>query len=348
MSTCTTPRVCGQHTFTIKDYTFSKGLGVGKFVRSMTFSIGGFEWSIRYYPDGINAKYQQYISLSLELMSTATQVRAIYAFRLKNTVHQSEWSSVEEPTVFNSESIRRRISNMEKFLERSHLEESSFLESDNLVIECSIIILKKHLVSDAETTSETVLPPSELSKDFEKLLESKQGSDVTFSVKGESFLAHRIVLAARSPVFMAELCGPWKEKEALCITVEDMEPNAFKALLQYIYTDRFLPSEEYDDNDKRDIVHHLLQAADRYSIEKLKLACENFLCKNLDVETVTATLALADQHGCNNLKDACLRYIASPDKMEKVMATEEYGSIKRKFPNLLVEILEGVCKFRKI
>ena len=350
MSTCTAPRVCGQHTFTIKDYTFNKGLGVGRFIRSNTFSVGGFEWSIRYYPDGINKQNEQYISLSLELMSKNEQVRAVYAFRLKTTsVLVSQWSCVDEPKIFIPESTRRCVSSKERFVERRYLEASPFLESDHLVIECSIIILKDPLVvSETETTSEIVLPPSELSKDFEKLLESKEGSDVTFSVKGEYFPAHRIVLAARSPVFMAELCGPWREKEELCITVEDMEPTAFKALLQYIYTDNFLPMEDYDDKDKKEIVYHLLRVADRYSIERLKLACESFLCMNLVVETVTATLSLADQHGCNNLKDACLKYIASPDKMEKVMASEQYDGLKRKFPNLLVDILEGVCKFRKI
>lgn len=348
MSTCTAPRVRGRHTFAIKDYTFNKGLGVGQFIRSTTFSVGGFEWSIRYYPDGINHKSKQYISLSLELMSTNAQVRAVYAFRLKTLVLVSQWSSVQEPKIFKQEIAKRCVSSIEKFVERGYLEASPYLESDNLVIECSIIILKDPLVTETEATSEIVLPPSEMAKDFEKLLESKQGADITFSVKGEYFLAHRIVLAARSPVFMAELCGQWKEKESLCITVEDMEPTAFKALLQYIYTDNFLPMEEYDDNEKKEIVHHLLQAADRYSIERLKLACESFLCMNLEVRTVTATLALADQHGCNNLKDACLKYIASPDKMEQVMASEEYEGLKRKFPNLLVEILEGVCKFRKI
>ncbi|PUZ50644.1 hypothetical protein GQ55_6G074800 [Panicum hallii var. hallii] len=192
MSTCTAPRVCGQHTFTIKDYTFNKGLGVGQFIRSKTFSVGGFEWSIRYYPDGINQKNEQYISLSLELMSKNAHVRALYAFRLKTTsVLVSQWSCVEEPKIFIPESTRKCVSSKERFVERRYLEASPFLESDHLVIECSIIILKDPLVSETGTTSEIVLPPSELSKDFEKLLELKQGADVTFSVKGEYFLCQR-------------------------------------------------------------------------------------------------------------------------------------------------------------
>ena len=172
MSTCIAPRVCRRHTFTIKDYTFNKGLGVGHFIRSKTFNVGGFEWSIRYYPDGINKKKEQYISLSLEVMSKNAHVRAVYAFRLKTaSVLASQWSCVEEPKIFIPESTRRCISSKERFVERRYLEASPFLESDHLVIECSIIILKDPLVvSETETTSEIVLPPSELSKDFEKLL----------------------------------------------------------------------------------------------------------------------------------------------------------------------------------
>jgi len=198
------------------DYTLNKGLGVGQFIRSKTFSVDGFDWSIKYYPDGINRKWQQYISVSLELMSPNAQVRAMYSFRLKGDDVLSEWLGFEEPTTFNSESIRKRVSSLETFVERGMLEASAFVLYDCLVIECKIIILKDPLVSETGATSATQLPPSDLSKDFEKLLESKEEADVTFSVKGEYFLAYKIVLAARSPVFMAELCGPWREKEALC------------------------------------------------------------------------------------------------------------------------------------
>jgi speckle-type POZ protein len=52
---------------------------------------------------------------------------------------------------------------------------------------------------------------------------------VTFKVKGEVFHAHKLVLAIRSPVFMAELYGPMGDKRRTSINVEDMEPNVFRA-----------------------------------------------------------------------------------------------------------------------
>jgi speckle-type POZ protein len=42
---------------------------------------------------------------------------------------------------------------------------------------------------------------------FGCLLDSAEGSDVSFLVGGEAFPAHRAVLAARSPVFEAQLLG---------------------------------------------------------------------------------------------------------------------------------------------
>lgn len=59
------------------------------------------------------------------------------------------------------------------------------------------------------------LPPSDMGKQFGQLLESKKGTDVNFEVDGEIFAAHKLVLAARSPVFRAQLFGPMKEKDSL-------------------------------------------------------------------------------------------------------------------------------------
>ena len=57
-----------------------------------------------------------------------------------------------------------------------------------------------------------------------------------------------------------------------------------------------LPFNNFDDEDIEEIVRHLLEVADRYAIEKLKLICEAILYSCLDVQTVATTYALADQH----------------------------------------------------
>ena len=61
-------------------------------------------------------------------------------------------------------------------------------------------------------------------------MESRKCADVNFEVDGEIFAAHKLVIAARSPVFRAQLFGPLKDKDTRCIKVEDIEAPVFKVL----------------------------------------------------------------------------------------------------------------------
>ena len=110
---------------------------------------------------------------------------------------------------------------------------------------------------------------------------------------------HRCVLAFRSPVFRAEFLGPMKEKAENVIRIDDMEPAILEALLHFIYTDR-LPDSCSD--GRNPAIMHLLVAADRYGVERLRLLCESKLSETIDVETVAMTLALAEQHNCSHLR----------------------------------------------
>ena len=69
---------------------------------------------------------------------------------------------------------------------------------------------------------------SGLPADLGRLLETKQGADVDFEVCGKVFAAHKLVLAARSSVFMADFFGPAKEKATGGghIRICDMHPDA--------------------------------------------------------------------------------------------------------------------------
>nr|AAP53881.2 BTB/POZ domain containing protein [Oryza sativa Japonica Group] len=101
------------------------------------------------------------------------------------------------------------------------------------------------------------------------LLETGKGADVVFEVAGQTF-------AARSPVFSVELYGPMKESEPTgVVCVQDMEAQVFKALLRFMYTDSLPKMEE----EEGVMCQHLLVAADRYNLERLKLICEEKLCK---------------------------------------------------------------------
>jgi speckle-type POZ protein len=54
------------------------------------------------------------------------------------------------------------------------------------------------------------------------------------------------------------------------------------------------------------------------------------------------TVALADQHHCSRLNDACIHFIASLDAkgLDDVMASQGYADLKSTCPLTLVELWE--------
>ena len=113
-----------------------------------------------------------------------------------------------------------------RFFKRTALETSDYLKDDCLSVNCSVGVVKSH--TEGPKIYKIPIPPSNMGQQFGKLLESGKGSDVSFEVNGEIFAAHKLVLAARSPVFRAQLFGPMKDQNTHCIKVEDMEAPVFK------------------------------------------------------------------------------------------------------------------------
>ncbi|CAN6381830.1 unnamed protein product [Urochloa humidicola] len=177
----------------------------------------------------------------------------------------------------------------------------------------------------------TAVPPPDIHRHLGGLLANSQvGGDVTFQVAGELFAAHKYILAARSPVFMADLFGNPPAKENAAATTTNVriidggiEPRVFRALLHFVYTDT-LPevANEGDNDDKVAMAQGLLVAADRYGMERLKTICGDVLCNHIDVRTAMALLQLADSHGCRRLKEACVRVIK--DILAKVAAKKMF------------------------
>lgn len=61
-------------------------------------------------------------------------------------------------------------------------------------------------------------------------------SDVTMVVGGESFYAHRVLLASWSPVFRSMLTGPFSEAQSKTIELHDIEVRAARSILDRAFT----------------------------------------------------------------------------------------------------------------
>ncbi|CAN6373102.1 unnamed protein product [Urochloa humidicola] len=228
----------------------------------------------------------------------------------------------------------------DEFFLREDLESSLHIKGDRLMIRCDATIVKNIHIVIATNTESAVLPPSNLHQQLGDLLKARRvKGDVKFKVGGKKFRAHRNVLAIRSSVFMAELFGKMKEKKAARIRIKDMEPSVFEVFLHFIYTDA-LP--EIDEGDRMAMAQHLLVVADRYHMESLKLICDVMLRGYIDTDSAATMLVLAEQHGCHGLKQACLRFIASPCNMKVVMAAEGFEYLIRSCPSLLKELAANI------
>ncbi|CAM8971280.1 unnamed protein product [Rhodiola kirilowii] len=351
-STSLTETVNGSHEFKIEGYSLSKGMAIGKYIPSDTFMVGGYAWAIYFYPDGKSVEDNAaYVSLFIALASEGTDVRALFELTLmdqsgkdRHKVHTHFGRTLEGGPY--SLKYRGSMWGYKRFFKRTLLESSDYLKDDCLSVRCSVGVVRSH--TEGPKIYSIDVPPSNMGQQFGKLLESGKGTDVTFEVDGETFSAHKLVLATRSPVFRAQLFGPMKDHNTQSIQVEDMEASVFKALLHFIYWDSLPNMQELTGLNSKWastlMAQHLLAAADRYSLERLRLLCEASLCEDVAINTVATTLALAEQHHCLQLKSVCLQFVAMPENLRAVMQTEGFDYLKQSCPSVLTELLEYVAK----
>ncbi|VAI21730.1 unnamed protein product [Triticum turgidum subsp. durum] len=239
--------VCGYHLVKIVSYSRTKEVPNGKSIHSSPFQLGGRTWHVRYYPNGNKTEDIDYISVFLEFDDTvvpeAGAVEAQAKFSLLDQ-HGNPVPSYTQRTIRNNYAVNKTWG-YDKFIKREELEKSEHLKDDSFTIKVDVAV--PGLFHGLETPS-IVVPPSDLHRHLGDLLSSKAGADVEFLVGGETFFAHRYVLAARFPVFKAEFFGSMEESTTKnAIRIDDMEAQVFSALLTFMYTDA-LPDMKQEEN----------------------------------------------------------------------------------------------------
>ena len=67
-STCEAEVEQGEHLFKISDYSVHRGMGVGHWIQSSVFHVGGHGWCLHYYADGSEEDSKDDIEVHLDLM----------------------------------------------------------------------------------------------------------------------------------------------------------------------------------------------------------------------------------------------------------------------------------------
>ncbi|KAJ4813584.1 BTB/POZ and MATH domain-containing protein 2 [Rhynchospora pubera] len=159
-------------------------------------------------------------------------------------------------------------------------------------------------------------------------------ANITFEVGGEIFTAHKSILYVRSPVFKAEFLRGMAGSNMKSIQIKEIKPVIFKAFLHFIYTDS-VPDMPDEDTPLVTQVQQLFKAADRYGLEGLKVICEEVLIRNITMDTLISSLALAEEHNCQELKNACLGSASEPEILLQLALKTEYVQLMQQYPSLL-------------
>ncbi|XP_063839296.1 BTB/POZ domain-containing protein 6-B-like [Ostrinia nubilalis] len=142
------------------------------------------------------------------------------------------------------------------------------------------------------------------------LLQTGQWADCVFMVgappRQVTVTAHKLILASASPVFEAMFFGGMAERDGP-IPILDVHPDAFKALLQYIYTDKAeLGSFE--------MACSIYYGAKKYMLPYLEKECTWFISLNLRPKNVCRAYELGQLFDESLLMEKCLKVMENQTK----------------------------------
>nr|CAB3494649.1 unnamed protein product [Digitaria exilis] len=225
--------VTGHHILHIEGYSRTKEeLPHGEGIKSRPFRVGGCSWCIWYYPNGDHSEYADCITIFLDLEESDTRpVKARAKFSLLDRAGKPVPSHSKYADL-HEYAVRGDGWGLYDFITREFLEKSGHLQDDCFKIRCDVIIPKKLCTEDrAATPAFFDVSASDIFRQLGDLLSSKDGADVMFQI-------------------------------------DDMLPQAFEALLDFIYTDS-LP--EMEGQEEAMMAQHLLEAADRSHFSRVLL-----------------------------------------------------------------------------
>uniref|UniRef100_A0A0E0M7U3 BTB domain-containing protein n=1 Tax=Oryza punctata TaxID=4537 RepID=A0A0E0M7U3_ORYPU len=351
-------KVSGCHVLKIDGYSHTKEmLSHGECSRSCTFRVGTHSWYLEYYPNGRSLHSAgDHIAICLvrdddsDLGYGGAREQMTARFHLLD-LHAGKPVPGYTRGV-TSPLLSSKIWACSNLVTRKELEEH-VLDGDCFAVSCDITIVKVPRRAAPAPAVVVDVPAAaaaapDLQSQMGALLLSMEGADVTLQVGGgettttTTFAAHRCVLAARSSVFRSEFFGPTASGGQVHVVDDGIGARAFEALLRFIYTDA-PPALDEEEDDASSMAQLLLVAADRYSVERLKMICENELCKRIDVNTVATTLALAEQHHCSSLKKACMDLVDANPRAVEAAGGFEY--LSNKCPSILRELIARLADF---
>ncbi|KAM0822380.1 hypothetical protein ACQ4PT_071527 [Festuca glaucescens] len=153
------------HNFEVTGYSLLNGMGAGEYITSSTFSAGGYDWNIKFYPDGNSEKEDGYASAYLNLFSRGEPpVRVKYTLSLLD---------IDGDPIIRRRAITHTFTSAYSwgyalFVEKPEREPEENYIGDSFIIRCVLTVMMQR-TEDLSTV--VVLPQPNLRCDLVKDVE---------------------------------------------------------------------------------------------------------------------------------------------------------------------------------
>ncbi|XP_064487780.1 speckle-type POZ protein-like isoform X1 [Ornithodoros turicata] len=308
------------HTWVIEDFSLRLG-SRDDFVESDKFSPDAdSEWCLRLYPWSKDNFYDT-VFLELVFLGTGTAVAKGQFWIVSGngrTVRKCDMLIRKFTPEIDAFSVW--LGEKKDFLDTA----KGLLVDDVLTLSCELTTVKDTGISMACTLRKPLEGPT-LKDDVSRFSENTDFTDLTIVAENKTFRVHKVLLAARSPVFHAMFMNDMKEKQESLVEVKDLSADVVREMLTFVYTDEApnLCSMACD----------LLQAADKYDLERLRSMCEEQIALCLTADTAVDALRLADRTNAAHLKRVATHYINT--HADDVRKSDGWEAMIEEEPHLL-------------
>ncbi|KAF8653774.1 hypothetical protein HU200_061890 [Digitaria exilis] len=308
------------HQFKLS-FQVTKTFDIGQLVSSGDISAEGHLWRIKCYPRGTKKDKGDYLSVFLHHQSATKDAKAIFeVFVMDTDGAPSSCHRRRLVHVFKPKGNSDRTRGWSKFVKLSVLE-SLYSSNGWVIIMCGVKVVRDDLIG---------APPSDIASHLGILLDSADGSDVSFVVNGEEFPVHRVCSRRSS-------WAPWRTPRChRSITLQEITSRP-SVMVRFIYTDEFPSDAELGDSPTEKL-QDLFMAADRFALDDLKLLCTRKLWDDVSADTIGATLAWAETYSCLELKKNCIDFLGDESNFRKAVLTDGFIQMVLKFPSVLAEL----------
>ncbi|XP_057785938.1 BTB/POZ and MATH domain-containing protein 5-like isoform X2 [Salvia miltiorrhiza] len=246
------------YKFVVRNYSAYEGIGMGNWIQSRAFVVGGHKFRLHLYPQGkdLASHYGGLASLLIKNES-ATSVQLVAALE----VLDRQGSGVHAGySFFDDRIVYKHVVTIEagkRYGEIDfHIESGGYVRQDSIIIRATLGVFVDH--------------PS---KPLERC--------VVFQVGDRRYYADEAVITMRCP---ALLSVSQSQSQSDHIVISDVKTNVFEAVLWFIYNQVIHKRDIEAIASSNLFALKILAAADRFQLNGLRRQCESYVCYGQVVE----------------------------------------------------------------